>query len=93
MEEDEPVKMFLLMPTHFNAPYMLDKHNEFYTVSIPVSEMKKFESQNELDEFLMDRYSEIFFGYKSQQTENEYIYYMNKKAEYNFYNPKRFDKK
>ena len=69
------------MPTKYNANYMLDKRNEFYTVTIPYTEMPKFKDREELEEFLFEQYMEIFFTYKGMETEREYSFYMQKKAE------------
>ncbi len=77
--------MFLFLSTRFNAKYMIDKTDEFYTISFPKSEMNKFKTRDDLDRFLFEQYSNIFFNHKGNETEKDYAFYMHKKAENKFY--------
>ena len=54
-------------------------------ISFPKSEMNKFKTRDDLDRFLFEQYSNIFFNHKGNETEKDYAFYMHKKAENKFY--------
>jgi len=79
----EPIEMFLLTPAYFNSKLMKHNTENIYTVSFPLEEMDKFESQDDINDFLFHHYDEIFFQEEGYLTEKIYELYFQKKAEKN----------
>lgn len=78
----EPVEMFILAPAYFNVPYMNYSMEGAFTVTLPVEEMKKFQTQKEVDDFLFFHYSNTFHGDEMENVTLQFEYYFQKKAEH-----------
>lgn len=70
--------MFLLMPSISNSPHVKLDNVGTCTLSIPMSEMGRFESQDDLDNFLFSHYSDLFFNDYYEETTMRYEFFMNK---------------
>lgn len=73
--------MFLLTPVIFNQSFMTDSVEGAYTLTIPIKEMSKFKTQDDLHDFLMYHYNDLFFVQNSEMNEMKYEFYFQKKAE------------
>jgi len=78
----EPVEMFILAPAYFNVPYMKYSMEGAFTVTLPIKEMKKFETQSDINNFLFLQYNNAFFENEIRKTELLFEFFFQRKNEY-----------
>ena len=78
----EPVEMFILAPAYFNVPYMKYSMEGAFTVTLPIEEMDKFETQKDIDNFLFFHYNNAFFEEEMGNVELQFEVYFQRKAEH-----------
>ena len=81
MSKEEKTEMFMLTPLIFNSPYIKEEMSGAYTISIPLSEMKKFETSKELENFLFYHYYELFYVNEIEIEEARMNFYYKKMEE------------
>ena len=81
MSKEEKQDMFMLMPLIINSPHIKEEVHGAYTISFPLSEMKKFETDEELNDFLFYHYYELFHVNEPEIEEARLQFYFDKMAE------------
>ena len=79
--KEEKTDMFLLTPLIFNNSQVKDEVTGAYTITISLKEMEKFETNEELEDFLMYNYDEVFFVKEADISAVRYKFYFDKLRE------------
>jgi hypothetical protein len=78
MSKREKTEAFMFTPLIFNLPNIKEEVYGAYTISIPLSEMKKFETEEELNNFLFYHYNELFYVKEPEIEEARIQFYYDK---------------